>query len=357
MTRLPKGFASSKPPRRGVCYDESIWWRRIQGQVGARRGQGAHTDHSMELKTKLLNPHLPVVFFEMVPPAKGKPQALETTMGEVARIQKLADAINLPEIHDESRGGDRTFKFVPRIEPRVLGGRIRKKLGMDVVLNRCVVYEADQAGWFRETEEEYGIHNLILVGGESSQIQYPGPDVIQTARDIQATGLASTLGGISIPSRAHEVERIRRKVAEGLCFFTTQVLFDSNDIVWLVQRLNGLEARIILSFAPVSHPSDIEFLRWLGVDAPLDLDPFLIASLPTEKASSQGSEHAFERSLNLAKRILMDVFDNLPPDPPPLGINIEHINRRNFNSAVRMLEQLGAFYSNLVAARRRTSPV
>jgi 5,10-methylenetetrahydrofolate reductase len=311
----------------------------------------------MDLKTKILNPNLPVVFFEMVPPVKGKPQALESAMGEVARIQKLADAINLPEIHDESRGGDRTFKFVPRIEPRVLGGRIRKELGMDVVLNRCVVYETDQGGWFRETQEKFGIQNLILVGGESSQIHYPGPNVAETSREIQATGLASTLGGISIPSRAHEVERIRRKVAEGLCFFTTQVLFDSNDIVWLIQRLNGVEARIFLSFAPVSDSRDIEFLRWLGVDAPSDLDRFLIAGLPAEKASSADAEHAFERRLNLAKRILMDVFDNLPPDPPPLGINIEHINRRNLNSAVRMLEQLGAFYSNLVAARRRTSLV
>ncbi|HUZ45593.1 MAG TPA: hypothetical protein VMW54_03035 [Terriglobia bacterium] len=310
---------------------------------------------SMDLKTKILNPNIPVVFFEMVPPVKGKPEALQSTLGEIAKIQKLADAINLPEIHDETRTGDRTFKFVPRIEPRILGSRIRKEFDMDVVLNRCVVYEKDQASWFRETVEKFGIESLVLVGGESSRIQYPGPNVIQAAREIQATGLPSALGGISIPSRAHEVERIRRKVSEGLCFFTTQVLFDSNDIVWLIQRLNGLEARIFLSFAPVSHERDIEFLRWLGADAPADLDHFLIHGVAAEKASGHAAEHAFERSLNLAQRILMDVFDNLPPDPPPLGINIEHINRRNFNSAVRMLEQLRIFYSNLIAARRRAT--
>jgi 5,10-methylenetetrahydrofolate reductase len=311
----------------------------------------------MDLKSKILNPHLPVVFFEMVPPAKGKPEALESAMKEIARIQKLVDAINLPEIHDESRSGDRTFKFVPRIEPRVLGVKIRREFGLDVVLNRCVVYERDQAGWFRETAEKFGLESIVLVGGESSHIQYPGPSVLQAAAEIRAAGLPATLGGISIPSRAQEVERIRCKVAEGLCFFTTQVLFDSNDIVWLIQRLNGLEARIFLSFAPVSHQRDIEFLRWLGVDAPADLDHFLIQAPAAEKSPGPVSEQTFERSLNLAQRILMDVFDNLPPDPPPLGINIEHINRRNLNSAVRMLEQLGALYSNLVAARRRTSLV
>ena len=310
----------------------------------------------MDLKTKIQNPHIPVSFFEMVPPAAGKPEALKSAMAEIARIQHRADAINLPEIHDESRGGDRTFKFVERIEPRILGRNIRQEFNLDVVLNRCVVYQADQARWIRETQDKFDISNFILVGGESSEIKYPGPSVLETAHEVRAAGLQVALGGISIPSRTQEADRIRRKAAEGLCFFTTQVLFDSNDIVWLIQRLNGLEARLFLSFAPVSHHRDIEFLRWLGADVPADLDRFLITKAAGE-TSSHHAEEAYERCLDLAQRILMDVFDNLPPDPPPLGINIEHINRRNLNFAVRMLEKLGTFYSNLVAVRSRASLV
>lgn len=311
----------------------------------------------MDLKTKILNPQIPVAFFELVPPVAEKPETLNSAMAEIAKIKNLADAINIPEIHDESRGSERTFKFVKRVEPRVLGREIRQKFNLEIVLNRCVVYEPDQVRWFQETGENFGAHNFILVGGESSQIEYPGPSVVQAASEIRAASLSATLGGISIPSRANEVDRIRRKVAEGLSFFTTQVLFDSNDIVWLIQRLNGLEARIFLSFAPVSHHRDIDFLRWLGADVPADLDRFLINGATGEKTSHHAAEDAFERCLNLAQRILMDVFDNLPPDPPPLGINIEHINKRNLNSAVRMLDKLGRFYSTLVAARRRTSLV
>lgn len=308
----------------------------------------------MDLKTKIQNPQIPVSFFEMVPPVAGNPESLNSAMAEVAKIKGLADAINLPEIHDEARGGDRTFKFVERIEPRILGQKIRQEFDLDVVVNRCVVYEADQARWLRETQDQFAVSNFILVGGESSEIRYPGPSVLETAREVRTAGLNVAMGGISIPSRTQEADRIRHKAAEGICFFTTQVLFDSNDIVWLVQRLNGLEARIFLSFAPVSHHRDIEFLRWLGVDVPADLDRFLIAR-PEGEATSHHAEEAYERCLNLAQRILMDVFDNLPPDPPPLGINIEHINRRNLKFAVRMLEKLGIFYSNLVAARRRAS--
>ena len=140
----------------------------------------------MDLKTKIQNPHLPVSLFEMVPPPVGKPESLDSAMAEVAKIKGLADAINLPEIHDESRGGDRTFKFVERIEPRMLGRKIRREFGLDVVINRCVVYEADQTRWIRETQDKFDISNFILVGGESSEIKYPGPSVLQTARDVRA---------------------------------------------------------------------------------------------------------------------------------------------------------------------------
>lgn len=315
----------------------------------------------MPLKDKFLDPSVPLKFFELVPPAASNPAAIESTLAEVSQVRRYADAINLPEIHDESRDAPRTAKFVPRVEPRRLGVRIARELGMDVVVNRCVVYEPNQAAWFEETSRDFDIHNVVLVGGESSNLSYPGPSVLEAAEQIRAAQPETGLGGIIIPSRLHESERIRRKSAAGLTFFTTQILFDSNDIVWLVQQLNGLEARVFLSFAPVSHPRDLQFLRWLGVDIPADLDRFLLrgeskdgAAAPSAagKATETGKS-SLDWSLHLARRILMDVFDNLPPDPPPLGLNIEHINRRNFRPALSMLEQLGSLFSSLVAARTR----
>jgi 5,10-methylenetetrahydrofolate reductase len=274
------------------------------------------------------------------------------TIAEVRNIKDLVDAINLPEIHDEARGTPRTHHFVPRVEPRVLGAGILREVQTEIVINRCVVYEPDQTSWFQNTHGEFGIEHVVLVGGESSKVRYPGPNVIEAAGQVRATGLPISLGGISIPSRPNEAERIRRKNAAGLDFFTTQVLFDSNDIVGLIQRLNGLEARIFLSFAPVSHPRDLEVLRWLGVDIPVHLDRYLLRG---EKSGGEkpsvSADTSFDRSLDLAQHILMDVFDNLPPDPPCLGLNIEHINRRNFSPAVQMLERLSNLYAGLIAAR------
>ena len=302
----------------------------------------------MKLKDKIASPGVPVTFFEIVPPEDGNPEALDAVIHEVAGVRHLMDAVNLPEIHDESRGAERTYRFIPRVEPRLLGERMQRDAGVEAVINRVVVYDPDPARWFAETREKHGIEHAVLVGGESAGKQYTGPGPSEAAERIRSAGLPLTLGGISIPSRTNEADRIRKKAAAGMSFFTTQVLFDANDIVWLIQKLNGLEVRIFLSFAPVSHPGDLKFLRWLGADIPPSLDGFLLG----EQAGSH-KETCFERSLDMAQRILMDVFDNLPPDPPLIGLNIEHVNRRNLSSAVRMLERLGSLYSNLVAAHSR----
>jgi 5,10-methylenetetrahydrofolate reductase len=305
----------------------------------------------MRLKEKLLNASVPVTFFEMVPPALGKPDVSESAIEEAKKVRHLVDAFNLPEIRDEDRGAERTHRFIERVEPRSFGSQLVRELHTGVVVNRVVVHEPHQNRWLRETQDTFGIDSVVLVGGESSKVKYPGPTVLEAARQARSAGLETCLGGITIPSRAHEADRIRTKNDAGLEFFTTQVLFDSNDIVGLVQRLNGLEARIFLSFAPVSHPRDVEILRWLGVDIPPDLDRFLLG----DESRENNSRSCLERSLDLSQRILMDVFDNLPPDPPAIGLNVEHINRRNFSAAVEMLERLGNLHSHLVASRSRTS--
>ena len=304
----------------------------------------------MAFHEALLHPAVPMTLFEVVPPAAAKPEALDASLHELQPLRGRVDAINIPEIHDEDRPGERTSKFIERVEPRILGSRIKRELGIDAVINRVTVHDPEPERWFRETLGPWDIPNWVLVGGESKEIQYPGPNPAEAAQMVKSLGLPATLGGITIPSRVNEPERIRKKHAQGVEFFTSQVMFDSNDLVWLIQRLNGVDARIFLSFAPVSTRRDLEFLRWLGVDIPRDLDRFLIGS---EQAGAAAAETCLERSINLAQRILMDVFDNLPPDPPPIGLNIEHITRRNFAPAIAMLDRLGNLYASLVAARAR----
>ncbi|MBI4460016.1 MAG: hypothetical protein HY648_08155 [Acidobacteria bacterium] len=301
----------------------------------------------MDLKAKILNPAQPVILYEMIPPRTGAPPELENLVGVCRELAGTVDAINIPEIYEESRHDPAQCgnPLPDRIEPRQFAKAIQSATGIETIINRVTVQhsEADQRRWMKETFAEYDIRHLILVGGESRQIQYPGPGVADMAKLIHQEGLNFLVGGITIPSRSHEQQRIREKYAQGLSFFTTQVLLDSNDIVDLVQRLNGLDVRIFLSFAPISNRRDLEFLKWLGADVPDNV----------AWALEQGDERTsmVERSLSLAASILTAVFDNLPAHPPALGINVEQITKRNFLAARQMLAQLGPFYRRHLQTR------
>jgi len=97
----------------------------------------------MGFQESLLHPDVPVTLFEVVPPAAAKPEALDTSVQELQQLRGRVDAINIPEIHDEDRPGERTSKFIERVEPRILGSRIKRELGIDVVINRVTVHDAE----------------------------------------------------------------------------------------------------------------------------------------------------------------------------------------------------------------------
>lgn len=299
----------------------------------------------MSLRAKIANPTEPVVFYEIIPPRVDMAGELEDRLALVRDVASQVDGINIPEIREEKRNGPRQAPLPERIEPRRFAGAIAAATRVETVVNRVTVHEAaaEQRRWLCETHREHGIQNLILVGGESQQDQYPGPSVAQAASLAAEEGLPFLLGGITIPHRPQEASRVRQKVQHGIEFFTTQVLLGSQDILRLLRELDGLKARILLSFTPVSHPRDLAFLERLGVEIP---PPF--ARLIRTAASP---EAAVEQSLALARGILKDVFANLSPRAPAVGLQVERITKRNSAAARRMLVELGDFYRSLLRAR------
>lgn len=314
-----------------------------------RKGRGARSGEEMELKARIQDPARPVIFYELIPPKAGASAELETQLQLVRDLSETVDAINIPEIIEESRQGERRARLPKRIEPRVFARAIQEAVGMETVVNRVTVRETAerQRDWFQETYERYGVRNVILVGGEAAAIEYPGPSVLEAGDLASATGLDFFLGGIAIPSRSREAARIRSKYEHGLRFFTTQVLVDPNDTVDLLQTLNGLDVRIFLSFAPITNLRDVEFLEWLGVDVPRNV------AWGVEQAG--GPAQAAEKMTAMASRVLTDIFDNLPSHPPALGMNVEQITRRTHAAARRMLTELSGVYPRYVRMREVVS--
>ena len=304
----------------------------------------------MRIRDKVKKPQRPVVAYEILPPRE-KDGTLNSYAETISSLlsQTHIDAINIPEVHDEIGRGDRPITNQKRGEPREFGMLLQDIVGIEAIINRVVVHEPydEQIHWIKKTNTTYEIENMIIVGGESSKVDYPGPTVnemLQTiSRGYNSNGGDIFCGGIAIPSRKDESKNLIRKSEHGSEFFTTQVLYNAENIIKMINnyqsRCNELDTfprRILLSFAPVSSQKNIEFLKWLGVEIPDDTERYL--------KGRPGS--MTERSLDVAVEVLNEVLDFITVNnlKVPVGLNVEHIMSYNFQSSVEMLQELARIY-------------
>ena len=304
----------------------------------------------MRIRDKVKKPQRPVVAYEILPPREK-----DGTLNSYAEIissllsQTHIDAINIPEVHDESGRGDRPVTNQKRGEPREFGRLLQDIVGVEAIINRVVVHQPfdAQMRWIEETNRDYEIENLIIVGGESSKVEYPGPTVNEVLRSVSREYISNGgdifCGGIAIPSREIESKNLIKKSEHGSEFFTTQVLYDSSNIVKMIDHyqercddLNTFPRRLLLSFAPVSSQKNIDFLKWLGVEIPPETERYL-----------QGRPGSMiERSLDVAIEVLNDTLNFITEKnlKVPIGLNVEHIMSYNFQSSVEMLQELARIY-------------
>ena len=304
----------------------------------------------MRIRDKIKKPQRPVVAYEILPPREK-----DGTLNSYAEIissllsQTHIDAINIPEVHDENSRGQRPVLNQKRGEPREFGRLLQDIVGIEAIVNRVVVHASfnDQLKWIETTNKKYEIENLIIVGGESSSIKYPGPSVNDVLEKISSNfnrnGGDLFCGGIAIPSRDKESINLIKKAQHGSEFFTTQVLYDSKKIIKMIghyqkkcDSMKTFPRRLLLSFAPVSSQKNIDFLKWLGVEIPKETERYLKAR--------PGS--MIERSLDVAVEVLSDILEYISENSiqVPIGLNVEHIMSYNFQSSVEMLQELARIY-------------
>ena len=304
----------------------------------------------MRFRDKVRKAKRPVVVYEILPPRE-KDGTLDSYAEKISSLlsQTHIDAINIPEVHDENERGERPVQNLERAEAREFGKLLQDSVGIEAIVNRVTVHDnfESQKIWIKETFYDYDIENLILVGGESSKIQYEGLSVNSASeyitRDLNSGRFDFFCGGISIPSREVESEKLLKKGSNGIEFFTTQVLYDSKKIKKMLKHYDDickknrvLPRRVLLSFAPVSSKKNIEFLKWLGVEI----------SSHTEKRLLNEDSDMTKISLEIAREILNDVLNSNEKNniKVPVGLNVEHIMSYNFQHSINMLQELSKIY-------------
>jgi len=301
----------------------------------------------MRIKDKIKRPRRPVVAYEILPPRE-KDGTLNSYAANISSLlsQTHIDAINIPEVRDEVARGERPIKNQLRAEPREFGRLLQDIVGVEAIVNRVVVHQKlnDELKWLEETNKKYEIENLITVGGESRSIDYPGPSVNEALAAIKKNENINLLcGGISIPSREKESLKLIEKSENGSEFFTTQVLYDSSKIIKMISHYQKrcdekktFPRRLLLSFAPVSSEKNIKFLKWLGVEIPVETEKLLIEDL----------SKMTEKSMEIAVNVLQETLNHLNENDiiVPIGLNVEHIMSYNFQASIEMLQELSRIY-------------
>lgn len=292
------------------------------------------------------------IIYELLPPPKHLSHTdLERSFSLFSAMVKNfpIDAINVPEVREESRNGTRQDSQIVKLEPRKVCSLLRKYHVSEFIINRPVVYVEweKQREWFQETYQNYGVHNYVLVGGESSAVTYPGLSVNQVARELiqlRETNFPELLlGGITIATRENEAMRVWKKSLAGIEYFTTQVLYESDLIkqelksYWeMCQQSEVAPKMIFLSFAPITSPADVKLLQWLGVRIPDE----------TLEMLTTGWLGMGWRSLQICQDILEDILQFIDKERirVPVGLNVEHINRHNLEPSFILLERLCEIY-------------
>ena len=299
------------------------------------------------------------LFFEPVPPparthserVAERVDALVRLVEEVPRL----DALVVPELVDENHEGKPHYRSG---DIRPFARALKERTGHEVVVNKVVAYLgsfAELERWVAEAVAQ-GLAHVVLVGGASRYIPYPGPSVADANRVCRPllARAGGRLGNIAIPQRTGEPHRMLSKTRVGASFFTTQIVFDAAQTIEMVRQYDLLcrqaaipPAAVLVSFAPLADEQDIEFIRWLGADIPDAVEEELL-----EGEDSEILRRSERRALEVWQRILRAV--RAEGIEAPLGVNVEQVSARHLDAAGHLLKEFSSRLPDLSAGPEGT---
>lgn len=234
----------------------------------------------------------------------------------------------IPEVVNEVREEQRSVEFVPKMDNVKFAGILKQHYhALIPILCKICVRQPKQSfeKWVEQVYEK-GFRNILLVGGESKKVDYPGYTVIQAARFLKNHYPEIRAGGIAIFTREEEVSHIVEKVKAGVEFFISQIIFEVANMKQVLLNLSKLGKkeslnmpRMYLSLAVASKIKDIQFMKWLGVEFPTAV----YAHLTCENKEVE------VRSSEVVDMMLDEIFHFIEKEKIPVGFNIEHVMYAN----------------------------
>lgn len=286
----------------------------------------------------------PPLMFEPVPPPKDTTaeaidQHLDALKDALGAIPDVA-GVNVPQIV----GG--TYETVDALD---YSAAVQERTGLDVLVNKIVALEPPEklGPWIQHAVVERNVRHVILVGGESSAIDYPGPSVTQANRIVANLdgATADTIGNICIPFRrrpgADEPDRMAAKTAAGADHFTSQIVLEPTTTRRLLRdydracRHAGITpATVFIGLAPVTDARDLKLMKSLGVEIPPHIERDLLWD------DSAIAERSLELNLGILRRVLAALREE--HIQVPVGLNVEQVSLRNWDDSITLAREAQA---------------
>lgn len=282
-----------------------------------------------------------IIFEILPPPEKWSDEKIQKWCVDVCSLLKRENllTINLPEVVEEERDGERNVGYTPKLDNLHFSGLLKQHLhGLITIPNKiCVrIAKAQFEKWVAGSYER-GIRHIVLVGGER-EIVYPGYTVIEATRHVKHRYPDMKVGGITIFTRKNEARRLLDKMQAGMEFFISQIIFESANMKQIVHNLARLckeegrpMPRLYLSLALAAKTRDVEFMKWLGVEFPTAVHAFL---------AENGDETAESASIEVIETMLDDIFHFMEKERVDLGFNIEHVMYTNLHLSEKLFRNI-----------------
>ena len=316
----------------------------------------------MDLKSKLLDTRRGLYLYGTTPPRQGSSTEKQYAIAEklTARLSNLnLDAINVYDIQDEEGRTQiaRPFPFLPVVDSREYAQILNKLTGKEIINYKCVAHhpKEDFPAWLDQSWQQFGLRYLTLVGGSTSKMAYPGPTLAQASEAIASHQYDFVFGGVTIAerhlSKGNEHLKLIEKSHRGMQFFTSQVVYQPEATIKLLQdydlqcqELNLSPVRIILTFAPCGHPKTLHFLKWLGVNFPLETEQEIFSA-----------QFPLQKSMEVCCSTLRKILDSIEPLRIPLGINVESVSikKDEIDASIELFQELKEILATFYQGKER----
>ena len=301
----------------------------------------------MSLVAALVDSSRPVFLFGSTPPREGttEEKARESCAKFAARSAVLAtDGFIVYDIQDEGSRttAERPFPFRKTMDPSLYASFFPSVSGKECVVYKSVVEESVEKfdEWMNTAVVTHGHKAFNLVGAASS--------AQQTVLSLQDAGVKTVsrgdckFGCVCIAERhtkkGNEHANLFRKSEFGAEWFITQGIFAAGPIIKLLNDYSDLcrekgvvPKKVILTFAPCGRPKTMQFIKWLGMHVPEEVETRIFAS-----------EHPVKESIVILCELLTTILEQTKGSGVPLGINVESLSifKEEIDAAHELFQKL-----------------